>query len=100
LKTLQRLARSLPTLLTAFIIALAVWALAVTSNDPTEKRVFPRPVALEVIGQDPGLVITSDVPATVAVTLSAPTSIWNELNTQKNAVRALVDLSGLSGRDA
>ena len=96
MKTLQRLARSLPTLLTAFIIALAVWALAVTSNDPTEKRVFPRPVALEVIGQDPGLVITSDVPATVAVTLSAPTSIWNELNTQKNAVRALVDLSGLS----
>jgi YbbR domain-containing protein len=95
MKALQRFARTLPTLLLAFIIAVAVWALAVTSSDPSEKRVYPKSVTLEVIGQDPGLVITSDLPTSVSLTLTAPVSVWNELTTQKNAVRALVDLSSL-----
>jgi YbbR domain-containing protein len=50
---------------------------------------------LELIGQDPGLVITSDLPNSVSITLSAPRSIWDKMINDKTPVRAVVDLSGI-----
>ena len=87
--------RYLPSLILAFILAVAIWITAVTSSDPVTERPFPNPVVVEIIGQDPGLVITSDAPPTVNVTLSAPLSIWDASATQPMVVRALADLSGL-----
>lgn len=91
----KTLFKILPTLFTAFLLALAVWILAVTSTDPVEKKVYPSPVPLEIIGQDPNLLITSKVPESVNVILSAPRSIWNQLTNLTSPIRAVADLSGL-----
>jgi YbbR domain-containing protein len=96
---LRNFLRQLPTLLFAFILAVAVWALAVTANDPSVQKDYPGNVSVEVIGQDPGMVMTSTLPASVAVTLRAPNSIWSSLIDEKAPVRALMDLSGLGEGD-
>jgi YbbR domain-containing protein len=92
---LSSLGRNLRTLLWALVLGLAVWIAAVTSADPDEVRALPAPVTLEVLGQDPGLVITSEVPASVRITVRAPESISNRLSANPDSVRAILDLSGL-----
>ena len=87
--------RNLRSFLLAFILSLAVWVSAVTSADPDEVREFPQPIPLQVIGQDPGLVIVGSIPARVTITLRAPHSVWNLINASPEAVRAILDLSGL-----
>ena len=91
--------RNLRTLFLAMILALIVWVSAVTAADPDEVREYPRPVALEIIGQDPSLVIVGSLPSQVTITLRAPHSVWNQLNTSDNQVRAILDLSGLQAGD-
>ena len=88
--------RNLQTLGLAFVLAIAVWVSAVTAADPDEVRVYPRPIPLEIVGQDPGLVILGPVPATVVLTLRAPRSVWDKLSSTEDAVRAVMDLSGLN----
>lgn len=89
-------ASNIRTFLLAFVLSVAVWVSAVSSADPDEVRAYPTPILLEVIGQDPSLILTSELPSTVDVTLRAPQSVWELLETQENAVRAILDLSGLS----
>jgi YbbR domain-containing protein len=84
------------TFLWAFVMALAVWVAAVTADDPDEVRQFPDPIPVEIIGQDPGLVITSDVPKQIELTLRAPRSVWDRLLSETNEIKAILDLSGLS----
>lgn len=84
------------TFLLAFVLGVAVWVSAVSSADPDEVRAFPTPIPLEIIGQDPALILTSEIPSIVEVTLRAPQSVWALLETQENAVRAVLDLSGFS----
>ncbi|MCC6299520.1 MAG: hypothetical protein IT314_09485 [Anaerolineales bacterium] len=86
------------TLLLALILAIAVWISAVTAADPNEVR-SPIAVPLEIVGQDPSLVVTSELPATIEVTLRAPRSVWEQLTAQEKSVRAVLDLSGLSAGD-
>ncbi len=86
---------NLRTLLWAFALALAVWISAVTSSDPDQVRVYPSPIPVEIVGQDPSLVLTSTLPKQVEVTLRAPRSIWEKITAHPNSVRALLDLSGL-----
>ncbi len=85
----------LPSLILAFILAVAVWISAVTAADPVEERVYPQPVQVDIVGQDPRLTITSELPAQVTITLSAPQSIWTRITNEQVAVRAVADLSGL-----
>jgi len=92
---LRRLARDLPTLLLAFILALAVWVTAVTSADPDQTQVYPNPISIEYVGQDPGLILTGTVPHQVQVTLRAPRSVWNKLTSGEATIRAVADLTGL-----
>jgi len=96
MKDFKRLTKSLPTLTTALLMAMAVWILAVTNTDPVERRTYNRPVPIELIGQDASLVLTSNIPDQVTVTLSAPLSVWGSALNSANAVRAVVDLAGLS----
>ena len=84
------------TFLWAFALALAVWISAVTGADPDETRVLAAPVPVQIIGQDPGLILNSDVPAEVEVTLRAPRSIWSMIEADPHIVSAILDLSGLS----
>ena len=89
-------ARNLRTFLLAFVLGVAVWISAVSSADPDEVRVFPEPIPIEIVGQDPSLIRTSDIPESVDVTLRAPQSVWRLLEAQENTIRAILDLSGLS----
>lgn len=93
---LRWIADNYRTFLWAFALAVAVWIAAVTSADPDEVRAYPYPIPVEIIGQDPGLVISKNVPATVDVTLRAPRSVWNIIEADRTSVRAILDLSGLS----
>ncbi|HEX2989769.1 MAG TPA: CdaR family protein [Anaerolineales bacterium] len=90
------LASNLRTFLLAVVLGLAVWVSAVSAADPDVVRAFPRPIPIEVIGQDPSLILTSEPPASLNLTLRAPSSVWEVLETQENAVRAILDLSGVS----
>lgn len=92
---LKKFVKTLPQLLMAFIMAVAVWIMAVTASDPMEEKLFPNLIPIEIIGQDPAYVITSDVPTSESVMLSAPHSIWGRLTTYANPIKAIVDISGL-----
>jgi len=88
-------ARNIRTFLLALVLALAVWISAVTSANPDEVRIL-KDIPLDVIGMDSALIITSEIPSSVQVTLRAPSSTWEELTAQENSVQATLDLSGLS----
>ncbi len=87
---------NLRTFILAFGLALAVWVSAVTAADPDEIRLYPRSVNIEIIGQNPGMVILGSVPRQLTVTLRAPRSVWNKLTSVDESIRAVMDLSGLS----
>ena len=92
---LRSFTKTLPSLLTAFLLAIAVWAMAINSSDPSLEKVYPNPVPIEVIGQSTNTVINTDLSAKVNITLRAPNSIWNSLLEEKAPVRAFIDLAGL-----
>lgn len=89
---------NLRTLLLALVLGVSVWISAVTAADPDEVR-SPIMVPLEIIGQDPSLVITSETPSIIEVTIRAPSSVWEQFTAQENPVRAILDLSGLGAGD-
>jgi YbbR domain-containing protein len=88
--------KSIPTILLSIVVALTVWVMATTAADPSETRTYPNTVPIEIIGQPTDLVITSDLPESVTLSLRAPTSIWTTMLTEKAPVRALIDLSGVN----
>src|SRR5512140_2569143 len=93
---LSSFGRNIRTFLWSLLLALAVWLAAVTAADPDVVRAYPTPVRVEVVGQDPGLVINGSLPKDVELTLRAPQSIWDQLTARPDAVHAILDLSGLS----
>jgi YbbR domain-containing protein len=84
------------SLLWALLLSVAVWIAAVTAADPDDQRIFDKPVEIEIVGQDPGLVIVGEIPKQVEITLRAPRSVWDRLDEQEKPIRAVVDLSGMS----
>jgi YbbR domain-containing protein len=88
-------ASNVRTFLLALILGVAVWVSAVSAANPDQVRPFPRPIPIEIVGQDATLVLTNEIPTTMEVTLRAPRDVWETLTTEDNAVRAILDLSGL-----
>jgi YbbR domain-containing protein len=88
-------ASNVRTFLLALILGVAVWVSAVSAADPDEVKPYPRPIPIEIVGQDPTLVLTNDIPSTMDVTLRAPRSVWETLTAHNDSVRAILDLSGL-----
>lgn len=93
---MRRFTNNLRTFLLALILGVSVWISAVTGADPDEVRIYPEMIPLEIIGNDPSLIITSDIPSAVEVTLRAPSSVWEQLTAQDSSVQATLDLSELS----
>lgn len=83
------------TLLIAIILAVIVWISAVNISDPNLTQQYPKPVAIELVGLDPNMVVVGDLPENLTLSLIAPRSIWNEMTADDGAVRAIVDLSGV-----
>ncbi len=92
---LRKSKRVFPTFLTALVLAITVWIIAVTASDPAENRTYPRNVSIEVVGQDTNLVMTSDLPSNVAIVLNTPQTVWERIINAQSPVRAFLDLSGL-----
>lgn len=92
---LRKSKRVFPTFLTALILAITVWIIAVTTSDPAENRSYPRNVPIEIVGQDTNLVMTSDLPSNVSIVLNTPQSVWDKMISTQSPVRAVLDLSGL-----
>jgi YbbR domain-containing protein len=90
------LATNIRTFLLALALALVVWVTAVTAANPDETQTFPTPIAIDFIGQDPGLVITGTVTRNVQVTLRAPHSVWATLLSGEVPIKAIVDLTGVT----
>jgi YbbR domain-containing protein len=93
---LSRFGTNFRTFLWALALSLAVWVAAVTAADPDEVRAYPSPIKVEIVGQDPSLVINGQVPQETQVTLRAPRSTWDQLIARPDSLRAVLDLSGLS----
>lgn len=83
------------TFIWAFFLALTVWVSAVTSTDPDEVRAYPKAVPIEIVGQDPGLILVGTLPRSVQVTLRAPRSVWEKMLSVPKPLRAFLDLSNL-----
>lgn len=90
------LLQNIRTLALAFALALVVWISAVVAADPDETRLYPRPVTIERVGQDPALLMTGSPPAQVNITLRAPRSVWQQLTAADHQVTAMLDLAGLA----
>ena len=92
---LSWLGRNLSSLLLSFVLAVVVWVAAIISTNPNEERVYPSPVEVEVIGEDPDYLIMNDLLDQIDLTLFAPRSIWTELIENPDNIRSWIDLSGL-----
>ncbi len=92
----MRFLKTLSLFLTAFLMAFVIWAIAINSADPLEKRIFPNPIPLEVIGLDQKFTITSVIPTNVELIFTAPQSSWASLLNGSQTIRSTVDLTGLS----
>jgi YbbR domain-containing protein len=91
---MRSFAKNIRTFLLALVLGVSVWVSAVSAADPNEGRVLQIP--LKVLGMDPSLVVMNEIPSTVEISLRAPRSVWESLTTPENAVRATLELSGLS----
>lgn len=91
----MRLASNIRTFLLALVLGIAVWVSAVSAADPDEVNPYPKPIPIEIVGQDPTLVLTNELPTNMEVMIRAPHSTWEALRNQDNSVRAILDLTGL-----
>ncbi len=95
MKTIRAILKNLPTILTALILAIAVWVFAVTESDPTESRIYPQNLELDIIGLDPNLLIVNDITDQVTLTIRAPSTILDQLENESNLINVTLDISGL-----
>ncbi len=93
---MRSLAKNIRTFLLALVLGLSVWVSAVSAADPNVVQAYPNPIPLQVIGQDPSLVMINNLPSTVEVSLRAPRSVWELLIAREDSVKASLDLTGLS----
>jgi YbbR domain-containing protein len=92
----MRFLKTLSLFLTAFLMAFVIWTIAINLTDPLEKRIFPNPIPLEVIGLDQNLILTSAIPTNVELILTAPQSSSAALLNGSQTIRSTVDLNGFS----
>jgi YbbR domain-containing protein len=89
---LTSLAANLFSLLLSVILAVAVWANAVATQDPDETRVLPDFLVVEPVGLAQGLVAQGYEQAQIQATLRAPRSVWDRLGS--DTVHAQINLAG------
>ncbi len=95
MKTIRSIIKNLPTILTALVLAIAVWVFAVIEADPTESRIYPQLLEMDIIGLDPDLIIVNDISRQISVTIRAPSTILDQLESESSLINVTLDLSGL-----
>ncbi|MEW6716633.1 MAG: CdaR family protein [Chloroflexota bacterium] len=89
------LKHNLTAFLLAFAMAVAVWVSAVVMADPDKEELFPRPIPIQIIGLEPSLLLVGSIPQQAEITLRAPTSVWDQLLSDSEAIQITADLTGL-----
>lgn len=88
--------KNLSNLLIAFLLAVVVWSMAVTTADPVERRSYPRLIPIEVVGLRSTRFIAEPSADNVSLILSAPQSVWTKLIANPGLIKAYVDLNALN----
>jgi len=73
---LRWLESNIVSILLALLLALVVWVVASQDADPVEQTDFERPVPIQIVGLQSGLVITNSPAESTIVQLRAPESVW------------------------
>lgn len=85
---------NLSSLVLALVLAISVWIVAVTTEDPTEVRELSS-LPIQYSGLRQGLLIVgSEPPNSGTVSIRAPLSVWELIGSQSISLQ--VDLSGLT----
>jgi YbbR domain-containing protein len=92
MKLFRWISDNLATLLTAFVLAIVIWASAVTAANPNREEEINIP--LEIRGQREDILVVDPVPEFVTVTLLAPESVLEQLQ-RDNSLKAWISLNDL-----
>ena len=94
INALQSALSKLGSFLLALILAIIVWAVAISEENPSVRKLFPESIPIEIINKAPNVVAFGDVIDRVRLTIQAPQSSWDNL--RRESFQAWVDLEGLS----
>lgn len=92
----QWISRNIFTLVIAFALALVVWVSAVVNADPNVSGVLERKVPITYIGLEPRYKIINDYLQEVEISLEAPRSIWQQLNSDPASIVVQAELTSLA----
>jgi YbbR domain-containing protein len=81
------------SILLALLLALTVWIVASLEENPFEEAELPAPVRINVVGLEPGLIITNDYPETTRVRVRTQQETWRSLSADD--IEIIADLTGL-----
>jgi YbbR domain-containing protein len=75
------------------LIAVAVWSVATSEENPRREGLYPEALSVEVVNLPEGLVVFQKSADTVRLKIRAPQVAWEQLNT--SSFRVLLDLKSL-----
>lgn len=72
----------------ALVLAVIVWVVASTEDDPISERVFNSRIDIRLVNLDSDVLVVNDVPESARVTVRAPQSTWARLTASDIQVQA------------
>ena len=90
----SKVTQTLNLLLLSLLLAFFFWAIATEGENPTQQRVFPGLLPIQVTGIAPGMMTYGSGNTTVRVTVRAPQSVWEAL--QSDDLHVFVDVSEIT----
>ncbi|MEM7344643.1 MAG: CdaR family protein [Chloroflexota bacterium] len=91
---MQPLFKQLNSLIISVVLAILVWGVAISAQNPPRTDEYPVGIPVVIIPPATGFVTTDKLPSTVRLQLFAPQSSWDALSPSK--FKASIDLSTLS----
>jgi len=88
------LGKNLSLIVMSILLAFFFWMVAIEATDPTQEKVFPAAIPVEIVGLPETMIIYAQDATAVAVELRAPQSVWVGLD--KNNLTARINLSTIT----
>lgn len=89
---IRELFRHLNSIVIAVLLAVIVWSVATSEDNPSRRGVYPEALPVEIVNIPEGLVVTQQSATTVKLEIRAPQAVWDRLTAK--SFRILVDLQG------
>lgn len=96
----KRFTRILSLFFTSLLMAFIIWAIAINTIDPMEKRFYPTPLALQVTNLDAKFALTDFQAPEVQLVMTAPRSAWTALINNPKRIMVYIDLKGMTAGEA